>query len=88
MNFAAGKKSQHRITITFIVNAAGGSESKPTVIANLETLDVSSMLTIANYQSSIIISPTMDDGRDTRSNLRQVKFNVKIRESLCIAVHR
>ena len=32
-NCAGGKKSKHRITVTFIVNAAGGSESKPIVIA-------------------------------------------------------
>lgn len=32
-NCAGGKKSKHRITTTFIVNAAGGSESKPIVIA-------------------------------------------------------
>ena len=32
-NCAGGKKSKHRITIAFIVNAAGGSESKPIVIA-------------------------------------------------------
>ena len=31
-SYAGGKKSKHRNTIVFMVNAAGGNESKPIVI--------------------------------------------------------
>ena len=59
---AGGKMSKHFIRILFIVNATGGSESKPIVIAKSRNPRSFSMLTRASYmyKSSIIINPNYE----------------------------